>query len=584
MKKRSIRVRLMSTMILLAVLPVLISTVIATNNIRQFSENEYVNGNLSRVRWGTHYLEELINQLDRMFYSIQINDELIDGMGKLDDPDIGVQFKTQSYMSETLSTAYYANSRKIDALILYVDEDKKSFSVSYNNIGAIREVNDLTGYLERIETTKTNIYFDEIDNTIYAVHSLNYFDNQEMFGGLAVKVRDDFWEELITILGPVNEGEVYIFNDEMHLLKGSSDSSLAQEVQSQILKHSDLDFKEGQLIKTSQYYYFVQEVDGSRLLLVKAVPASLVNAGQIRTIRAGILITLAFILISVLISIIISFRISQPIARLAKTMKLADLNQPITLSDQNIEEIQLLEKGYNKMIHRLKELIKVEYEHEIELKNAQLLALQAQINPHFLNNTLNLIGGMALENDVQEIYEVTRGISDLLRYSVTNSDDLVAIQDEMAHVGNYLMIQQRRYEDRCHISVTIDDNVNHLMVPKFIVQPIIENAFEYGLQPKRGSWSLEVKVFRKGRRVGIAILDNGVGMTRDQLLEVRKKITSKKRVAKDQQKGIGLRNVSSRLKISFSDKSGIRLFSQEGRGTLVIISIVEKDMEGFEHV
>ncbi len=526
MKKTSIRVRLMSVMIAVAILPVLISTLVATNNIRNFSENEYVSGNLSRVRWGAHFLEELIHQMDRMFYSIQINDVLIDSMGDLDAENTYTQYQAQSYMSDVLSTAYYANSRKIDELILYIDEDKKSFSVSYDNVGEIKEIDELTGYLGRIETTKTNIYFDEIDDEIYGVHSLNYFENQKMFGGLAVKIREDLWEELVGILSSGNEGEVYIFNDERVLLKGSSDKKHANETIEFILSYKDDGYIGGEFIKTEGYYYFIHEVDGSKLLLVKTVPLSIVNASQTKTIQASIFIMFIFILISILLSIIISLRISQPIIKLAKTMKTANLDKPIIESNQNVDEIDLLEKGYNKMLNRLRELIKEEYEHEIELKNAQLLALQAQINPHFLNNTLNLIGGMALEHDIEDIYEVTRSISDLLRYSVTNADDLVDIQDEMTHVGNYLNIQQRRYEDRCHINMAIEDGVNHLMVPKFIVQPIIENAFEYGLQPKRGQWRLEVRVFRFGRRIGIAIIDNGIGMPRDQLLQVRKKIKS----------------------------------------------------------
>jgi len=575
MKTKSIRFRLMTAMILVAIVPVIITTVIATSNMRRFSENEYVGGNTSRVHWGAQYLEELINQLDRMFYSLQINDKLIDGMDNLDDESISVQYETQTYMSDTLSTAYYANSRKIDELILYVDEYQKSFSVSYNNIGAISDVTSLSGYLARIETTKTKVYFDEVGASIYAVHSLNNFDNQEMFGGLAVKIREDYWNELINILGPVDEEEIFIFNDQMNLLKGSSNTSLANESSELILTEWGEGYTEGRLLKTNTYYYFVEEVDGSKLLLVKAIPISLVNASQINTIKAGILISILFIAIAILASIIISYRISQPIIRLSKKMKTSDFETPISESKSTIDEIKLLERRYNKMILRLRELITVEYQNEIELKNAQLLALQAQINPHFLNNTLNLIGGMALENDLDEIYDITRSISDLLRYSVTNSEDLVSIDEELNHVQNYLKIQQKRYEDRCVIDLSIDDNVRPLMVPKFIIQPIIENAFEYGLQPKRGNWLLRIKVFRHGNRVGVSILDNGIGMSEEQLRIVRERILGKDKKGDRSQKGIGLRNVSSRLKITFSDQSSIRVFSKEDKGTLVIVSVVE---------
>lgn len=588
MKKTSIRFRLMIMVILLATLPVVFTTVIATNNIRDFSTNESINASKARISWGASYLEELIAQLDRMFYSLQINEDLRESIENLDDPSMAVRYLSQNYASDTLATAYYANSRKIDELIYYTHDLQKTFAVSYKVIGDIKNIEAPSNYWKRLNTTESNIYFEPHESYIYAVHSLNRFHDQSMYGGLAVKIREDVWQDVLSILEPVGDEKVFVINDEEQMVAGTGDTKSLEGLFDYLQKEdshvdSELDFTRSvQHVTLNDHFYFLQFVDEGKLMLIKSVPISQVRAGEINTIRAAVLIMALAIGVAVVLSIFFSLRISNPIVQLARTMRSADLEGLEVSGEQSIDEIDLLEDGYNQMVVRLKELIQEEYQHEIELKNAQLLALQAQINPHFLNNTLNLVGGMALDKDAPEIYDMARSISDLLRYSVKDSDELVSLQDELNHVGNYLKIQQKRYEGRCEISYKIDASVQDVLVPKFILQPIIENAFEYGLQPKPGDWLLTIHVFQVGRCVGIVVKDNGVGMTVERLKELRARIahgdmqpglTSARDNRGKEGTGIGLRNVALRLKLRFKKASGIRVFSQLNNGTMVLLTI-----------
>ncbi|MEX1028474.1 MAG: sensor histidine kinase [Paenibacillaceae bacterium] len=257
-------------------------------------------------------------------------------------------------------------------------------------------------------------------------------------------------------------------------------------------------------------------------------------------------------------------------------------------SIQSNDEIGMLERGYNSMMQRIKGLIEEEYQREIEVKNAQLMALQAQINPHFLNNTLHLIGGMALSKDAPEIYQITRVIGDLLRYSISTDGDMVSIEDELKHVQNYIFIQEQRFVGRCKVDVVIDESARSSRLPKFTLQPMVENAFEHGLQRKLGTWKIEVRIKRIGERIALMIKDEGVGLSEHRLHELRTELRGEQKIRLDKdesrkRRGIGLRNVDARLKLQFGERYGVRLYSRARVGTLIVMMIPVTRTEVDQH-
>lgn len=339
--------------------------------------------------------------------------------------------------------------------------------------------------------------------------------------------------------------------------------------------------------------------------MIKAVPISSVSRSARPTIEAGIWTGALFAAASALLSVLVSLGISRPIVRLARMMRTTPVQGFESMSVRSRDEIGLLERGYNSMMERIRQLIEDEYQREIEVKNAQLLALQAQINPHFLNNTLHMIGGMALKKKAPEIYDVTRVIGDLLRYAIGSEDRTVPIADELTHTRNYLFIQERRFAGRCTIALHSDPDALEGRLPKFTLQPIVENAFEHGLQRKPGNWRLEIRIRRIGGRIALLVQDEGAGMLADELYRIRAELRAggarhlgegagriggggvggsedgvgvggalmvpASTAEPRRGRGIGLRNVDARLKLQFGARYGIRVWSGAGQGTLVAI-------------
>ncbi|MBJ6359758.1 sensor histidine kinase [Paenibacillus sp. GCM10012307] len=590
MKHISIRFRLMILMILLTTLPVVTVTWIATTNMRESVEKEIFSANQSRMLWADQYLSELIAQVDVLFYTLQINQSLMTAMQELESPDVGVQFRRQNVIWQTLASVFYANSRKFDEVALYVEQLKRAYYVNFSSNGSLPLSEMESEAWERIRFVPINMYFKQTSSGTYAFHSINRFEDRKLLGGISVRINTKVWEEVGSILRSEADSSVFLLNDEDELLSGSTAQDASGEL-SDFLKTLHLSDSELFSERGKNYLYFAKKVVDGQLTVIKAIPMSSINQSANATIRAGLYTGAAFAVASLLLSILVSLRISRPIVSLARTMRQTQIHNFEMKAVQSRDEIGLLEAGYNSMMRRIKELIEVEYQHQIEVKNAQLMALQAQINPHFMYNTLHLIGGMALGKNAPEIYNIIRVFGDLIRYSIGSDEDKVSLEEELKHTRNYLFIQEHRFMGRCTILLTVDEMTLDSMLPKFTLQPIVENAFEHGLQRKEGAWRLEIRIRQVRGRVIVMIRDEGIGMKRDVLLRLRRELSEellKKTFAaqrkEGQRKGIGLHNVDARLKLSFGPAYGIRLFSAPGAGTLVVATIPLEGGKTLEYV
>ncbi|WP_309119638.1 sensor histidine kinase [Paenibacillus sp.] len=591
--RTSIRYRLMLLMICLTTIPVLIVTLTATHNTRSSVEKEIIEANRSRMLWAQQYLDELVERIDVLFYSLQINEPLMDGLNPIGNPSVGEQFRTQRYIQETLTSAFYANSRKVDELSLYTHQNQRLYSVNFSTSGLIHSLHIENGAWGRMTAGPVNLYFKQTGDSVSAFHSVNRFEDRALLGGLSVRINDGVWKQVGDILRSESDSAVFLMNDEGELLTGSS-SAAEYDAVLDIYRQASADEADDEAgyRKTERYFLFAEQVDGGALTLLKAVPISAVTESASDTVRAGVALGLLFAGLSVLASILVSLRISRPIVSLAKTMRTAPIRHFEMTSVNSRDEIGLLERGYNSMIQRIRELIEHEYQREIEVKNAQLMALQAQINPHFLNNALLMIGGMALSKGAPDIYRVAKGIGDLLRYSIGSGSETASLEDEVKHARNYLLIQEQRFLGRCRVSFVVEAPTPRLLVPRFALQPLIENAFEHGLQPKEGAWEIDIRIRTVGRRIAVLIRDNGVGIDALLLRALREELrtsvslrpparSAEERGEPPRRKGIGLRNVNSRLKLRFGAGAGIRIFSAPGAGTVIALALA-MNVEGEE--
>jgi two-component system sensor histidine kinase YesM len=241
------------------------------------------------------------------------------------------------------------------------------------------------------------------------------------------------------------------------------------------------------------------------------------------------------------------------------------------------EDFELNEIGQNieMLINKLKEYANREYAAQLLLKQSAIKALQTQINPHFLYNTLDSIRGLAVKEGQMKISQMTKALSGIFKYSISKTEELTTIREEIKNVENYMLIQQLRFDNR-FVLVKDFEEIGSLLeatLPKMTIQPIVENAVYHGLEPKIGNGMVRIKIYMTQKRLVISVNDNGVGIIPERLNEIYNMLSSKeeKHINSVDKTSIALKNVNERIKLFYGERYGVSIYSTLGVGTTVDI-------------
>lgn len=285
---------------------------------------------------------------------------------------------------------------------------------------------------------------------------------------------------------------------------------------------------------------------------------------------------------SVLAAWLISASIYQPIKKLHDvTTTIAEHDLRALVTRENVNEITELGISFNIMIGRIKELLAAQVKEQEALQKAELKALQAQINPHFLYNTLDTIVWMAEANKTDQVIEIVRTLSSFFRIALSKGKDWIPIRQEIEHVRSYLHIQKIRYRDILDYQIDVDDNVLDGTILKLTLQPLVENALYHGIKNKRNGGTIWVRARLKDTdQILLEVQDDGVGCTPYRLAQIREKLGSAAYEIAQEEEGFGLANVNKRIKLYYGSQYGLSIESQYQEGTLVTVTIpLREDVE-----
>ncbi len=236
-------------------------------------------------------------------------------------------------------------------------------------------------------------------------------------------------------------------------------------------------------------------------------------------------------------------------------------------------EIQTLSNGFEQMVERLNRQIEQNRQEQISLRSAELALLQAQINPHFLYNTLDTIIWLIETDKYEQAVGMVTDLSGYFRSSLSKGRDIITLREEEQHVRSYLHIQQVRYKDILKYRISIEGQLSDCMIPKLTLQPLVENALYHGIKMKRGQGEIVVTGYEDGGDICLTVSDNGAGMEEERLRQVRAAMGHKERV------GFGLATVHERLQLLFGPEYGLEITSRKGEGTVVGVRIPKRKAE-----
>lgn len=268
------------------------------------------------------------------------------------------------------------------------------------------------------------------------------------------------------------------------------------------------------------------------------------------------------------------------VKKLKKRM-ITELNQK-NLEQRSLEQIQEI------LIKQSTEAIDREVAATIANTRAEISALQSQINPHFLYNTLDTIRGQALIDETPVIADMAEALSHIFRYSISSTGQLVTLQDELRNIDKYIMIQSFRFENKFSMDIKIEeDELVRYYIPKLTLQPIVENAIYHGLEIKKNGGLIKIYAYATKKHLVIQISDNGVGMTSQQLTHVNHSLRYQYTVIKSHGKrhiGVALSNIQQRIRLLFGEEYGLAIQSAPNQGTQVdfILPLIT-DPENYTH-
>ena len=257
------------------------------------------------------------------------------------------------------------------------------------------------------------------------------------------------------------------------------------------------------------------------------------------------------------------------------------------IRDESTMELLEQNKAYRILPHAEQELLgslSLQLEEtstaEILKKEAELHALQNQINPHFLYNTLEVIRSRAMKQNVSDVAEMVESLAMQFRYCINSTGDMATLQQELDHVKNYLLIQRYRLGDRFKYQEIIHDPEGIALkshMPVMTLQPVIENSLMHGINPKIEGGTITVRIGIRGQRLLLAIEDDGIGMSEEALVRMRRKLNENAPARRENEKGasngIAMQNVNQRIKVYFGEQYGIDITSTQGVGTSVFITL-----------
>lgn len=300
-------------------------------------------------------------------------------------------------------------------------------------------------------------------------------------------------------------------------------------------------------------------------------PQYLLEESQMVLSRNLIITAGTIILIFSLVSVFISNVLAKPLLGMVSIMdRIKNGETELRVSNARNDELGRLGESFNNMLDQIESLIASEYQAKLHMSQAELKALQAQVNPHFLYNTLDTMSGIASSQHCETVSLLCRALSSMFRYSLDMKAPFATVESEIANIKNYMFVMNTRMGNSVEVIFELDSAIMQEKVPRISIQPLVENAVLHGLKNKHGEKRLTIAGAAIGPSLVISVEDNGVGMDADA---VNARLRSGEQSALEQGSSIGLSNIHARARLLFGSEYGVTVFSRPNQGSRVELLI-----------
>lgn len=456
------------------------------------------------------------------------------------------------------SLKYFHND--VGKVTIYVDKDMIKHG---DTLAPISEIIDTDWYRSVTDSGEMQWFVNKNEEIVFGVSPMSMLKRYGLDGILYISVEYDSMFETFKQTLQNNYG-IVVFDE-----KGNA----VYEKAFFDKKYREYELNAAQLLdqkKNQENEYTIlsetSSVTGWTACLYK--PNSLIVWSATPITRIAIIAVFVMTLMSVIAMMILTSFVTKRIRRLRSGMKEVEQgNFEVNITSDSRDEIGDLVNGFDSMLLQLNTLIKEVYEGRIKEKEYEMRALQAQINPHFLYNTLSLINWKAIEADAQDISKITLALSTFYRTSLNKGKNVMSLSDELRNMRSYLDIQLMMHDYEFDVEFDVDESIGQYQSLNLMLQPLIENAIAHGIDVKTdGRGKLTITGKEDGDLIVLTVADNGVGMSDEQAA----------RILTEESKGYGVRNVNERIKLYYGEQYSLQIESKIGQGTKASIRIPKR--------
>lgn len=527
------------------------------------------------IGWLEERLELSLKEYSDQFYSLEVDKDTKADIQQWCQPGGELNYAARWRLITAINAIISMNAN-IHSIELYNLQNDTVLTAKRSGASLDQTENRLDIWKSRDPSLQTNMVLMRDGGDILVMHQINRFETNTPLALAVMRVKPAAFVDLLNNIRSSTDESLLMLNDAGQLVASAGNEEIAWNEAEYDKLYTSLSEAGTKEIKYEDNYLFTRTASRGKLRILQLVPGRVITSPISKTLWVGLLAALFGLLGALGLALLFTRIVSRPIIQLAEKMQHVTIREYSARESAGLrtDEIGLLEDSFHLMMIRNQELIAQKFQTKIEMRSAQLRALQAQINPHFLYNTLQSIGGMALKKNAPEIYAMTVDLSDILRYSLSFSKEMVPLKEEIKYLDSYLSIQNGRFGNRIKISRDIGPECLEVLIPKLILQPMAENSLEHGLAEKPGAWelSLHARIVHEGDML-LTITDNGLGMSKERLQYIREELGKGAENAIAAGAHIGLNNVNSRIRLKFGAPYGVGVDSQPGTGTTITLLI-----------
>ncbi|NLO99258.1 MAG: sensor histidine kinase [Clostridiaceae bacterium] len=477
------------------------------------------------------------------------------------------------YIKSLLRNMYYSR-KDITELKLYLVNSRYAYTISRRQPNIKTEEGRSPDLPDTKDLEEGNYMYvmppaNAPEDTLKIWRTIINISDKKPLAYVEITVDDSFLSNLADIK---ETGDLFLLLDTRGRLYYANDNIILNDKIPASLTGYTNNQKNGNFIyeiNDESYLAIYSRIDNTDFVLFNMIPTNRIDSAVVETRNISLIIAFAALIISLGLILLLIKTLLKPLGVLAEQMKIVGGgNFKVRIKVGGSAEISNLGTQFNSMISRVDELIEKNYVAELNEKMARLQALEAQINPHFLNNTLQAISAQAIMKKQRGISKMIEALASMLRYSITEGDSML-LSAEIKHVQSYLMLQKARFDERLDYNIKMDESLSDFLIPKISILTLVENSVNHGLEqsPERICINIDI-LLDKGYLV-IKVVDDGCGMSPEKLTEIRRQLEYENGMTGS----IGLKNLAGRLHILYNGMAKMEIDSTPGKGTVVILYI-----------